>query len=141
MSRRPNLQSPSFNYTYRSASNQSVNTQSGIGASIRPNLQLPSFNCTYGSASNQSADAQYGIGASIGLAFEEIAKAKKNWTEARDSALASGKHWDLPNGTHYNGSTKIIKSDSCIRYEPETGFCEGVTKDGVPYSYLRGSKL
>lgn len=101
----------------------------------RSYFSTPSFNCTYGSASNQTSNAQYAIGGAIGMAFTEIGNA--NWNAAKDYGLSSGNHWVLPNGTHMLGDTKIIKSDSCIRYEPEHGLCSGVTKDGIPYSYIK----
>jgi hypothetical protein len=98
---------------------------------------LPSFNCTYGSASNQTPNAQYGVGGALGLAFSSIAQANANWTAQKNNAVATGQHWGLPNGTHYIGGTKVIKSDSCIRYEnPNTnGHCYGVTADGQTYQY------
>ena len=97
----------------------------------------PDFSCTYGSASNQTPNVQYAVGTSIGLAFDAIADANRNWNNARDYGLASGNHWSLPNGSHTHGYTTIIKSDNCIRYESEDGYCSGVTKDGVRYSYTK----
>lgn len=104
----------------------------------RPLFSTPSFACTYGSASNQGPTAQYGIGASIGLAFSEIAQANANKAAANNYAMASGNHWHLSNGTHaYGDGGKIIKSDTCIRYEPANGMCTGWTSDGIPYSYMK----
>ena len=103
----------------------------------RPYHNTPSFQCTYGSASNQTANAQYGVGGALGFAFQEISKANNNWNNARDNAMASGNHWALPNGTHNYGNGKIVKSNSCIRYEPANGHCSGITSDGIPYSYTQ----
>jgi hypothetical protein len=105
--------------------------------SYRPLFTTPSFNCTYGSASNQSLDAQYGIGGAFFGAIGAIQEANQNWNNAYNYGMSSGNHWALPNGTHHYGDGKLIKSDSCIRYEPSNGFCSGVTKDGHPYSYTK----
>jgi hypothetical protein len=105
--------------------------------SMRPSFQ-GLFGCTYGSASNQSPNAQYGFGGAVGLAFSSIADTNRNWNSARDNAFTTGNHWGLPNGTHKTGNTTIIKADTHIRYESsEHSLCHGITKDGIPYTYIK----
>ena len=93
----------------------------------RPSYTRDTFCCTRSTPE---------FGTSIGLAFSSIAEANNNWNNARNSALASGDHWKLPNGSHRVGpDLTIIKANTHIRYENSNGFHTGVTSDGRPYSY------
>jgi hypothetical protein len=99
---------------------------------------IGSYNCTYGNSSYGGVNSQYGIGGAIGLAFSSIAEANQTKQNYNNYALSSGNHSFLSNGTHNLGNDyKIIKSDSCTRYEPSNGFCHGVTADGHRYTYMK----
>lgn len=97
----------------------------------------PDFSCTYGRSSYGGTNAQYGVGGCLSAAFTEINKANVNWTMARDTAMATGNHFDLPFGTHRVGETlQIINDAHTLRYKNmETGYVTGCTKDGIPFSY------
>ncbi len=99
-------------------------------------LTVTSPSCTW-STSYSGSNVQYGVGSAVGLAFQEIEKANKNWTTSRDLSLSTGNHWGLPSGTHSVGTTKIIKGDGYIRYEPEHGHCTVVSDDGKISSYMK----
>lgn len=99
------------------------------------------------SANAQGLAAPYGgfhggqPGSSIFMAFSEINKANTNWMNARDNALLSGNHWNLPEGTHYvndvgvpkglhkPGGVEIHKGDGYIRYTQPNG-CYSVISNG-----------
>lgn len=102
--------------------------------------------CTW-ATSYAGPNTQYAVGGAIGLAFSAKAEANATWQAAKDFGLATGNHSVLPNGTHVVGPTinnhsagsqmTIIKSDTCIRYEPESGYCSGITSDGKRYTYMK----
>ncbi len=73
----------------------------------------------------------------LGGALAARAEANANWNRARDQAVATNNHMNLPNGTHrINGLKVTVTSGNIIYRHPDTGERWGIVKStGERYTF------
>jgi hypothetical protein len=73
----------------------------------------------------------------LGGALAARAEANANWNRARDQAVATNNHMNLPNGTHRIGNLIVKATNNNIIYKnPDTGQHWGIVKEtGERYTF------
>jgi hypothetical protein len=73
----------------------------------------------------------------LGGALSARAEAKNNWNMARENAIRTGNHMDLPNGKHHiNGYEVTVTKNNIVYKDPNTGERHGIVKEtGERYTY------